>query len=203
MRGLAACSLGVTMVAAMAIGSAASYRALAQDAPARTAMARSAQEVQPRGTSSANPLDVIPPKMPFSTPYGPPISLQRAQALLQAAIAEADRRGWQLNVAVVDSGGNLVAFARMDGAMLASITIAEHKARAAAEYRRPTRVFEDAVQRQGSVYVLTLHGVIASRGGIPLIEHGKLIGAIGCSGGAGSQDEAVCAVAAATINGRP
>jgi len=146
-----------------------------------------------------NPLDVVPEKMPFNTPYGAPISLEKAQAAIQAAVTEANKRGWQLNVAVVDSGGNLVTFARMDGAQLASIAIAEHKARAAAKFRRPTRVWEDAVQK-GITYITTLDGVIASRGGIPLIEDGKIIGAIGCSGGTGSQDEVVCTAGAATIN---
>jgi glc operon protein GlcG len=148
---------------------------------------------------AANPLDVIPDKMPFSTPYGAPITLQRAQAVAQAAVAEASRRGWQLNVAVVDSGANLVTFVRMDGAQLASIAISEHKARAAAKYRRPTKAFEDAMQKSDFKYALTLDDIIASRGGIPLLEGGKIIGAIGCSGGTGSQDEAVCAAAAATI----
>ncbi len=146
-----------------------------------------------------NPLDVVPEKMPFNNPYGAPISLEKAQAAVQAAVAEVNKRGWQLNVAVVDSGGNLVTFARMDGAQLASISISEHKARAAVKYRRPTRIFEDAVQK-GINYITTLDDVIASRGGIPLIEDGKIIGAIGCSGGTGSQDEVVCTAGAATIN---
>jgi uncharacterized protein GlcG (DUF336 family) len=150
--------------------------------------------------SSTNPLDAIPAQMPFNTPYGAPISLQRAQALLQAAIDEANRRGWALNIAVVDSGANLIAFARMDGAMLASVAVAQHKARAAVKYRRPTKAFEDAIQRQNNYYVMTLDDVIASRGGIPLIEGGKIIGGIGCSGGSGSQDEAVCSAAAATLS---
>ncbi len=149
---------------------------------------------------AANPLDVIPDKMPFNAPYGAPISLQRAQAVAQAAVAEAARRGWQLNVAVVDSGANLVTFVRMDGAQLASIAISEHKARTAVKYRRPTKAFEDAVQKSGFNYALTLDDIIASRGGIPLVEDGKIIGAIGCSGGTGSQDEVACAAAAATIN---
>ncbi len=148
----------------------------------------------------ANPLDAVPDKMPFSTPYGTPISLQRAQAVAQAAMAEAVKRGWQLNIAVVDSGANLVTFVRMDGAQLASIAISEHKARTAVKYRRPTKAFEDAVQKAGLNYVLTLDDIVASRGGIPLIEDGRLIGAIGCSGGTGSQDEVVCGAAAATIN---
>jgi glc operon protein GlcG len=145
-------------------------------------------------------LDSIPDKMPFNEPYGTPISAARAQALLQAAADEAARKGWAMNIAVVDSGANLVAFLRMDGAQLASITVAEHKARTAAKYRRPTKVFEDAIQKSDFKYLLSLDDVIASRGGIPLSEGGKIIGAIGCSGGTGSQDEAVCTVAAELIN---
>jgi glc operon protein GlcG len=160
------------------------------------AVSRAADPAEP----PLNPLDVIPDKMPFSTPYGAPISLQRAQAVAQAAMAEAAKRGWQINIAVVDSGANLVTFLRMDGAQLASIEISEHKARAAVKFRRPTKAFEDAVQKAGFNYVLTLDDIVASRGGIPLIEGGKIIGAIGCSGGTGSQDEAACAAAAATIN---
>ncbi len=148
----------------------------------------------------ANPLDIIPDKMPNAIPYGAPISLARAQAAIGAATGEAEKRGWALNVAVVDSGANLVAFARMDGAQLGSIAISEHKARTAVKFRRPTKAFEDGVQKNDLKYQLTLDDVIAARGGIPLIEDGKLIGAIGCSGGAGSQDEAACMVGAATIN---
>jgi uncharacterized protein GlcG (DUF336 family) len=135
--------------------------------------------------------------MPFDIPYGAPISLERAQAAINATIVEAKKRGWKLNVAVVDSGGNLVAFQRMDGAQLASIRISEHKARASAQFRRETKVFEDAVQVSHLNYLVTIDGVIASRGGIPLIEDGKLIGAIGCSGGTGSQDEVACKIGAA------
>jgi uncharacterized protein GlcG (DUF336 family) len=87
----------------------------------------------------------------------------------------------------------------MDGAQLASIQISEHKARTAVTFRRETRVFENAIQQSSFNYVMTLDGVIASRGGIPLVQGGKLIGAIGCSGGTGSQDEVACKVGAATI----
>jgi glc operon protein GlcG len=146
----------------------------------------------------ANPLDAVPDKMPFDVPYGAPIGLEHAQAAVNAAVAEAKKRGWKLNVSVVDSGANLVAFARMDGAQLGSIQISEHKARAAAKYRRETKAFEAGVQN-GLNYLLTLDDVIASRGGIPLVEGGRLIGAIGCSGGTGSQDEVVCKAGAATV----
>ena len=145
-------------------------------------------------------LDAIPEKMPFSTPYGAPIGAQRAKELIEASVTEATKKGWSVNIAVVDSGANLVAFLRMDGALLGSISIAQHKARTAVKYRRPTKAFEDAVQKSDLKYILSLDDVIASRGGIPLIEDGKIIGAIGCSGGTGSQDEAVCTVGASLIN---
>ena len=146
-----------------------------------------------------NPLDAVPDAMPFDIPYGAPISLERADAAILAGVAEAKRHTWKMNLAVVDSGGNLVAFRRMDGAQLASIPVSEHKARAAARFRRETKTFENAIQLNHSPYVATLDDVIASRGGIPLVEGGKLIGAIGCSGGTGSQDEMVCKAGAATV----
>lgn len=137
--------------------------------------------------------------MPFDIPYGVPITLDSARTALAAAIAEARRHDWKMNVAVVDSGGNLVAFERMDGAQLASIQIAEHKARTAASFRRETKVFENAIQQNNSPYVMTLDGMIGSRGGIPLVHEGKLVGAIGCSGGTGSQDEAACRAGVAAL----
>ncbi len=156
--------------------------------------------LQPTDT---NPLDFVPDKIPFDTPYGPPISLDRAQAVIHASVAEAKMRNWKMNVAVADSGGNLVAFQRMDGAMLASVQIAEHKARAAATFRRETKFFEDGIQLMHLNYLLAFDGVIASRGGIPLIEQGVIIGAVGCSGGTDSQDEIVSKAGAAVVNQLP
>jgi len=150
--------------------------------------------------AASNPLDAVPDEMPFDVPYGLPISLDRAQAVIHAAVAEAKKRNWKMNVAVADSGGNLVAFQRMDGAMLASIKIAEHKARAAAIFRRPTKVFEDGVNLMGLNYLLAFDEVIASRGGIPLIDQGAIVGGIGVSGGTDSQDEVVSKAGAAIIN---
>jgi uncharacterized protein GlcG (DUF336 family) len=123
--------------------------------------------------------------MPFDVPYGLSITLDRAEAVIHAAVAEAKRRNWKMNVAVTDSGANLVAFQRMDGAMLASIQIAEHKARAAVTFRRPTKIFEDGINLMHLNYLLAFGGIIASRGGIPLIEKGVILGAIGSSGGRG------------------
>ena len=150
----------------------------------------------------SNPLDVIPNEIPIDVPYGLSITLDRAEAVIHAAVAEARKRNWKMNVAVADSGGNLVAFKRMDGAMLASIQIAQHKARAAATFRRPTKVFEDGIQLMHLNYLLAFDGIIASRGGIPLIDEGMIIGAIGSSGGTDSQDEIVSEAGAAVINQR-
>jgi uncharacterized protein GlcG (DUF336 family) len=158
-----------------------------------------AESSQAQQTPPANPLDAVPEKMPFDVPYGAPISLERAQAAIAAAVGEAKKRDWKLNVAVVDSGGQLVAFARMDGAQLASIAISQHKARTALMYRRETKAFENGIQQSNFNYLLTLDDIIASRGGIPLVESGKIIGAIGCSGGTGSQDEVGCKAGAATV----
>jgi uncharacterized protein GlcG (DUF336 family) len=91
----------------------------------------------------------------------------------------------------------------LDGAKLASIPIAQHKARAAVNFRRPTKVFEDGINLMHLNYLLAFDGVIASRGGIPLIEQGKIIGAIGCSGGTDSQDEVVSKAGAAVVNQLP
>jgi glc operon protein GlcG len=171
-------------------------------------MSSNRAEIAIEAPPTSNPLDVIPAEIPFDVPYGLPISLEQAQAVIQAAVAEAKKRNWKMNVAVADSGGNLVAFQRMDGAMLASVQIAEHKARAAVTFRRPTKVFEDGVQLMHLNYLLAFDGIIASRGGIPLIDRavidqGAIIGAIGCSGGTDSQDEVVSKAGAAVINKPP
>ena len=105
-----------------------------------------------------------------------------------------------MNVAVVDPNGDLIAFGRMNGAQIASISIWEHKARVAARYRRSIKALEDGIQKFGFNSPMRLDGMIGSRGDIPLVEDGKLIGAIGCSGGTGSQDEATCTAAASSIN---
>jgi glc operon protein GlcG len=91
----------------------------------------------------------------------------------------------------------------MDGAMLASIRIAEHKARAAVTFRRRTKIFEDGINLMKLNYLPAFDGIFASRGGIPLIDQGVIIGAIGCSGGTDSQDDIVSNAGAAAINQMP
>lgn len=147
-----------------------------------------------------DPADEVPEAMPFNLDFGTPVTLERAENAINAAIAESKKRNWKMNIAVVDVNGDLIAFKRMDNAQLASIAIAEHKAKAAARFRRETKLFEKGVNLGKVNSIVTLDGVIASRGGIPLVENGKIIGAIGCSGAAGSQDELVCKVGAAAIN---
>jgi len=154
-----------------------------------------AQAQQP----AVNPMDAIPEKMPFDIPYGTPISLERSDTLLNAALAEAKKRDWKLICAIADPAGYPISMKRMDGSQLASIDIALHKARAAAKFRRETKLFETAMIMANLTYIATLDDVIASRGGIPLVEGGKLIGAIGCSGGTGSQDEVVAKAGAALV----
>ena len=134
--------------------------------------------------------DKVPERMPNDIPYGAPIDLKRADRVIDAALAESQKRAWKEVCAVVDSGGNLVSLKRMDGAQLASIKISIHKAQTSVTFRRETKAFEMSIQG-GNYYQLTLDGMIASRGGVPLLDRGKLIGAIGCSGGTASQDEVI------------
>ena len=130
--------------------------------------------------------------IPFDIPYGTPVTLDTAKKLIAAVEAEAAKHRWKMNIAVVDTNGDLVHFSRMEGAQLASIGISQGKARTSARYRRESRAFYNQFET-GHTYVATLDPtLVASPGGIPLIESGKLIGAIGCSGGTGDQDAAAC-----------
>ena len=133
-----------------------------------------------------------PDAMPFDIPYGQSIGLEHAKEVMAAAEAEAKKRNWKMNIAVVDTNGELVHFSRMEGAQIASGSISIGKARTSARFRRESRLFFNAYET-GHGYVATLDPtLVASPGGFPLIEGGKLIGAIGCSGGTGDQDAATC-----------
>ena len=150
---------------------------------------------------SENPNDAVPDVMPFDTPYGEPIKLEDAKKVAAAAIAEAQKHGnWQFCITIVGPYGDLIYFERMDNAQVASIAISQHKARVAARYRRPTLAFEAGMARgQYFNYLATLDDVVASRGGNPLIVGGKLVGAIGVSGGTGSQDDTVSKAGAVVL----
>jgi uncharacterized protein GlcG (DUF336 family) len=130
--------------------------------------------------------------VPFDIPYGMPVNLETAKKVIAAVEAEAAKHRWKFNIAVVDTHGDLVHFARMDGAQYGSLVVSQGKARTAARYRRETRIFYNAYET-GHPYVSTLDPtLVASPGGFPLIEGGKIIGAVGCSGGTGDQDAAAC-----------
>ena len=123
------------------------------------------------------------PPLPPTTPYGTPITLEQAKKAADAAEAEAKKRNMNMAIAVVEPSGDLVYFRRMDGSQYASAKIAEDKAISAAIFRRSTKDFLDRVLK-GDVSPLSLRGAVASAGGIPIVVNGKIIGAIGVSGGA-------------------
>ena len=138
----------------------------------------------------------VPEKMPFDIPYGMSIGLDHAKQLVAAAEAEAKKHNWKMNIAVVDTNGEPVLFERMEDAQIASGSISIGKARTAARFRRESRLFFNAYE-SGHTYVSTLDPtLVASPGGFPLVQGGKLIGAIGCSGGTGEQDAVTCKAAA-------
>jgi len=140
-----------------------------------------------------------PDAMAFDIPYGVSIGLERAKQVMAAAEAEGKKRNWKMNIAVVDTNGELVHFSRMEGAQIASGTISVGKARTAARFRRESRLFYNAYET-GHPYVSTLDPtLVASPGGFPLVEGGKLIGAVGCSGGTGDQDAVICKAGAEVV----
>ena len=132
----------------------------------------------------------VPEAMPFDIPYGTPIALDTAQKAIMAAEAEAKKHNWKMAIAVVDPAGQLIAEATMDGTQYGSIEFAQAKARIAAGLRRPSKVFADAINGGSpaglSIVILERGG--ASEGGFPIVVDGKLIGAIGASGGLSAQD---------------
>ena len=121
--------------------------------------------------------------------YGEQINIEQAKKAAAAAMDEAKKINTFMAIAVVSPSGDLVYFEKMDNTQYASVNIAIHKAKAAATFRRPTSSFEERVGQGGvGLTLLTLDGIIASPGGNPIIVGGKLIGAIGLSGGTGAQD---------------
>ena len=120
--------------------------------------------------------------------YGPSINITAAKKIAAGVIAECQKNKWNVAVAIVDTHGSLVYFERMEDTQTASMDIAIMKAKAAATYRRPTRVFADVIAKSGPA-IMTLPGAIASPGGLPIFVGGKVIGGVGASGVTGDQDE--------------
>jgi glc operon protein GlcG len=147
-----------------------------------------------------NPNEAVPEQM-NPTPYGEPINNETAKKVAAAAVAELQKRNWKgMCISIVDPHGELVYFERDDSCQFASISISQHKARTSARYRRPTVVFE-RLSGKGAFfsYLSTLDDVIMSRGGNPLVVGGKIIGAIGVSGGTGSQDDTISLAGAGAL----
>jgi uncharacterized protein GlcG (DUF336 family) len=136
----------------------------------------------------------VPEAMPWDTPYGTPMSLDDANKAIMASVAEAKKHNWKMAIAVVDPSGSLIAFAAMDGVQYGSVPFSQAKARTAAQFRRPSKVFADVINgANGTPSPSTLSVLIgsqgaASEGGFPIIRDGKLVGAIGASGGIATQD---------------
>lgn len=129
--------------------------------------------------------------------YGMPVSAAQAKTAAAAAVAVMRSNDWSMAVAVVDPAGNLVYFEKIDATQHASVEIAIQKAKSAAAFKRPTKVFSDGVANNPGL--ATLPGVVASEGGVPLVVDGRIIGAIGCSGGTGQQDGVACTAGAAAL----
>jgi len=144
--------------------------------------------------------DVVPDGLK-PLPYGEPINLETAKKVAAAAIAETQKRNWNaFCIAIVNPGGELVYFEKQDNCQYASIGVSKHKARTSTRYRRPTLVFETLIGKgQYFAYLSTLDDVIASRGGNPLVVGGKIVGAIGVSGGSGSQDNVISLAGVASL----
>ena len=169
---------------------------LALAACAAVAISSQALAQTPAAPPSPPSAGGTPEGIPFDIPYGVSIGLEKAKQLVAAAEAEAKKHNWKMNIAVVDTNGEPVLFERMEGAQIASGTISINKARTSARFRRESRVFYNAYEN-GHSYPGTLDPTLAANpGGFPLVEGGKLIGAIGCSGGTGDQDAATCKVGA-------
>ena len=147
-----------------------------------------------------NPNENVPDKYNY-TPYGETIKLDMAKKVAEAALAEATKRNWPMCIAIVGPTGDLVYFEKMDDCQYASVDISQGKARAAARYRRPTVVFERLMGKGPFFsYLPTLGaGFVGSRGGNPIVVGGKIVGAIGVSGGTGSQDDTISQAGAKAV----
>ena len=125
-------------------------------------------------------------------PYGPPIGIENARKVMTAAEAEASKNNWAVVISIIDSGGNIVMLHRRDDVQLSSIEIAQGKAKTALMFKRPSKVLDDAIAGGGAgLRFLALKDIVPLEGGVPIVLDGKIIGAIGVSGGSGAQDNVV------------
>jgi len=133
-------------------------------------------------------------------PYGPPINGENAKKAAAAALAEARKNNWNMAAAVVDPAGDLVYFEKLDGTQAASVNIAVDKARSSARFKRPTKALQDVLAAGGEgLRLLGLQGAVPVDGGVPILIDGKIVGAIGLSGGTSAQDGQCAAAGAAVV----
>ncbi|HVZ22419.1 MAG TPA: heme-binding protein [Vicinamibacterales bacterium] len=134
-------------------------------------------------------LVAVPAFAQLPNPYGASITIDNAKKIAAASVAEARKNNFKMAVAIVDISGDLVYFEKMDGTQAASIQIAQDKARSAARFKRPTKALQDALAAGGAgLRMLALEGAVPVEGGLPLVMDGKVVGAIGASGGTSDQD---------------
>ena len=132
--------------------------------------------------------------------YGPSITADTARKIAPAAIAEAKKNSWTMAIAIVDTHGELVYFERMEDVQQGSVDVAIAKARSAARFKRPTKAFQDGLAAGGAgLRLLSLEGAVPVEGGIPLVVGGKIVGAIGASGGSSQQDGVTAMAGAGTL----
>jgi uncharacterized protein GlcG (DUF336 family) len=140
---------------------------------------------------------------PVSTstlPYGPPITLDQAKRAMAAAELEALKNSWQVAIAILDSGGNLVIFHKVDNTQLSASEGAQGKARTALEFKRPSKALDDAIAAGGGgMRLLALKDITPLEGGIPLVANGAIVGAIGVSGALSAQDSQIAKIGADTL----
>ncbi len=141
-----------------------------------------------------------PVPTPLPPPYGPPISLAVARRVADAAQAEAEKNGWPMVIAIVDSTCHLALLYRLDQAQLGSVAVAQAKAETAVNFRRPTKVFEDLIGKGGNhLRMLAMPGMTPLEGGVPILSNGAVIGAIGVSGMQSGQDQQVAEAGLAAL----
>lgn len=126
------------------------------------------------------------------------LTVAAVKNMLTAAETMAKQNNWNMSFAIVDANGDLIAFLKLDGASLGSVQIAQGKARTAARFGRPTKVYADRVLTDTLTF-LSIDGLLALQGGLPIVVGGRVIGAVGVSGATSAQDEQVAAAAIATI----
>ena len=137
-------------------------------------------------------------------PYGEAISLEQAKKVIAAAEVEAKKNNWPVAIAIVDGSGFLVAFHRLDNTQLGSVKVAMQKAETSAKFRRPTKVFEEMLEKGGAnLKILKLPDALPIEGGLPIIHEGKIIGAIGVSGVKSTEDGQIAAAGLEVLKPEP